>query len=261
MAQHPHLIIPTTAEPSRFTSPSSGPRARMNLPTRGRAEHAQNLISKLEALSPQAAARAGEQRVLGLDDGLGMYLAFESEPNFDVKFESLDLVQSGIELCNVKILSDNRMQVTVFVPDGKLELFLKRISDYRDKNTTPRREGGVARPKNQDLVESISDIKLAALEALWTEESIGFPQPDVSITWEVWLRRHSDIDHLARLRGYAEHFHLTVGEQAITFVDRTVVLVTGTANDLSRSAEILGMIAEVRMPENNSRLLHRHDGS
>ena len=249
MAQHPHLIIPTTAEPSRFTSPSSGPRERMNLPTRSRAEHAQNLISKLEALSPQAAARAGEQRALGLDDGLGIYLAFESEPNFDVKFESLDLVQSGIELCNVKTLSDNTMQATVFVPDGKLELFLKKISDYRDKNTTPRGEGGVARPKNQDLVESISDIKLAALEALWTEESIPFPQPDVSTTWEVWLRRHSGIDHLARLRGYAEHFHLTVGGQAITFVDRTVVLVTGTANDLSRSVEILGMIAEVRMPK------------
>src|SRR5215467_1884648 len=150
MAQHPHLIIPPTAEPSRFTSPSSGPRERMNLPTRSRAEHAQNLISKLEALSPQAAARAGEQRALGLDDGLGIYLAFESEPNFDVKFESLDLVQSGIELCNVKTLSDNTMQATVFVPDGKLELFLKKISDYRDKNTTPRGEGGVARRRNSN---------------------------------------------------------------------------------------------------------------
>jgi hypothetical protein len=99
------------------------------------------------------------------------------------------------------------------------------------------------------LVESISDIKLAALEALWTEETIPFPQPDVSIRWEVWLRRHSGIDHLARLRGYAEHFHLTVGGQVITFVDRTVVLVTGTASDLSRSVEILGMIAEVRLPK------------
>jgi hypothetical protein len=116
----------------------------MNLPARGRAEHAQNLVSKLEALSPQAVARAEEQRALGLDDGLGIYLAFESEPNFDIKFESLDLVQSGIELCSVKTLRDNTMQATVFVPDGKLELFLKKIIDYRDKNTTPRRGGGVA---------------------------------------------------------------------------------------------------------------------
>src|SRR5215471_16654008 len=160
MAQHPHLIIPTTAEPSRFTSPSSGPGERMNLPTRSRAEHAQNLISKLEALSPQAAARAGEQRALGLDDGLGIYLAFESEPNFDVKFESLDLVQSGIELCNVKTLSNNTMQATVFVPDGKLELFLKKISDYRDKNTTPRGEGVL-------LVQRIKTWLRASVTSNW----------------------------------------------------------------------------------------------
>src|SRR5438270_4856050 len=32
--------------------------------------------TKLEALSPLAAARAEEQRALGLDDGLGIYLAF-----------------------------------------------------------------------------------------------------------------------------------------------------------------------------------------
>jgi hypothetical protein len=108
MAQHPHLIIPTTAEPSRFTSPSSGPRERMNLPTRSRAEHAQNLISKLEALSPQAAARAGEQRALGLDDGLGIYLAFESEPNFDVKFESLDLVQVVLNFAMSKLFPITR---------------------------------------------------------------------------------------------------------------------------------------------------------
>ena len=128
MAQHPHLIIPTTSEPRRFTSPSSAPRERINLPARGRAEHAQNLIAKLETLTPQATARAEEQRAQGLDDGLGIYLMFESEPNFPLKFESLDLAKSGIELCNVKTLADNTMQATVFVPDGKLELFLKKVT-------------------------------------------------------------------------------------------------------------------------------------
>jgi hypothetical protein len=99
------------------------------------------------------------------------------------------------------------------------------------------------------LVESISNIQLAALEALWTEETFPFPDRNAPITWEVWLRRDRGVNHLARLRGYAEHFGLTIGEQVVTFIDRTVVLVIGTANNLSRSIDILGMIAEVRLPK------------
>src|ERR1700730_1591257 len=242
MAQHPHLLIPTTADPQRFTSPSSGPHGRLQLPPRGRAAHAQNLIAKLEDLAPQATAEAAAQRAQGLDAGLGIYLTFESEPNFPLKFESLDLANSGVELCMVKTLADNRTQATVFVPDGKLEVFLNKVFAYRDENTKPRREGGSSRPKNQDLVESISDIRLAALEALWTEETLPFPDRNAVITWEVWLRRQLVVNHLARLRSYAEHFGLTVGEQSVTFIDRTVVLVRGTGYDLSRSIDILGMI-------------------
>ena len=105
------------------------------------------------------------------------------------------------------------------------------------------------RPKNQDLVESISDIQLAALEALWTEDRLPFPAADEVITWEVWLRRQHGIDHLARLRQFASQFDLMIGEQSVTFVDRAVVLVRGSATNLSRSIDILGMIAELRLPK------------
>lgn len=249
MAQHPHLFIPTTVDPVDFTSPSSGPRDRFGLPQRARGGHAQRLLEQLQAIAPQAAARVQEQRNYGIDAGLGIYLTFESEPNFDLKLESLDLASRGIQLCSVKTLPDNTMQATVFVPDGMLELFLKRIEAYRDENTRPRNPNGTPKPKNQALVESISDIKLAALEALWTEESIPFPVRDQRLAWELWLRRDGDIDYLERLRHFAPDFGLTVSEEVITFVDRIVVLVTATAEQLSRSIEILGMIAEVRAPK------------
>jgi hypothetical protein len=220
----------------------------MNLPARERTEHAQNLIETLEALAPEAEERADQQRAFGLDAGLGMYLAFESEPNFELKLESLDLARSGIELCSVKTLPDNTMQATVFVPDGKLDLFLRKIAAYRDEDA-PVRRGALAQPKNKDFVESISEIKRAALEALWTEERLPFPARDQRATWEVWLRRQSGIDHLARLRDHAGSFGLMVGDQALSFIDRIVVLVSGTAEQLSASVDILGMIAEVRLPK------------
>ena len=58
------------------------------------------------------------------------------------------------------------MQATVFVPEGRLELFLRKIAAYRNENTTPRSERGVARPKNQDFVESISNIRGSPAPAL-----------------------------------------------------------------------------------------------
>jgi Subtilase family len=249
MAQHPHLIVPSTSEPTRFTSPSSGPRDRITLPPRDRAAHANSLIAQLNEIAPTAEARVQEQKAIGLDAGLGIYLAFESEPEFPLKFESLDLTKSGIELCSVKQSQDNRTQATVFVRDGKIDLFLRRITAYRDENTTPRVEGGPSRPKNQDLIESISDIKIAALEALWMEETLPFPDRAAEINWELWLRRQPSVDHLERLRRFAPDFGLIVQREAITFVDRTIVNVRGTANNLARSIDILAMLAEVRLPK------------
>src|SRR5206468_3132817 len=125
----------------------------------------------------------------------------------------------------------------------------RKVVAYRDKMTTPRTENGPTRPQNQDLVEGISEIQLAALEALWTETDLPFPNPQQAITWEVWLRRSKEVDQLARLRGHAPSFNLTVGAQTVSFVDRKVVLVHGTGEALSQSIDILGMIAELRLPK------------
>lgn len=249
MAQHPHLIVPAGPDPVRFTSPSSGRTAPVNLPPRDRAGHAQSLIAQIEAASDVNSERVEAQKAFGLDAGFGIYLTFESEANFDLKFESLDVAQSGIELCALRTTPDNRTQAVVFVPDGKLGIFLRKIQAYRDKMTKPRVEGGPSRPSNQDLVEGINAISLAALEALWTEPATPFPAAGALITWEVWLRRDRGVDQLARLRQHAAAFDLTVGGQSVSFVDRKIVLVRGTATNLARSIEILGMIAELRLPK------------
>ena len=248
MARHPHLIDPTVAPGQKFTSPKTF-RENFDTPPRDRTAHAEFLKEKVEAIRDTAAERVVQQKAEGIDAGNGIVLTFQSDPDFALKLDSLDNVRSGIELLAVKTLPDHTTQADVFVPDGKIGLFLDKIIAYRDENTKPRKEGGLTRPKNQDLIESIADIKLAVLESLWTDDFAAFPPQAQVVSWEVWLRRSEDIDHLARLRAKAEPLGLQVGIQAISFIDRTVVLVRGTAADLSRSVELLSAIAEVRAPQ------------
>src|SRR3546814_2384778 len=77
------------------------------------------------------------------------------------------------------------------------------------------------------------------------------------MTWEVWLRRSNEGDQRARLRAYAERFRITVSDNVIQFVDRAVVLVHGTAAALSRSIEILGAIAELRLAKETAAFFTR----
>lgn len=242
---HPHILDPTAAASRDFKTPRPGRATALSLQARDRAGHAAQLLAQLEQIERSAQQRIAEQRAEGVDAGNGIYLQFDSEPGFDLKFESLEFSRRGIELCAVK-KSDNRTQATVFVPEGKLSFFLKRITDYRDGDNVPN-ENGVATPKNKDMVESVSSVRLAVLEALWTDEHRLFPNPTHDAMWEVWLRKSDQIDHLERLRGYAVGHNLTVSQESISFVDRVIVLVYGKGRDLARSADILGSIAELRL--------------
>ena len=135
---------------------------------------------------------------------------------------------------------------TVFVPEDKLAYFLNKISQYRDEETTPRSPDKPANPRNKDLVESISAIKLAALRELWTDDPELFPKDDESIWWEVWLRHSRNVDYEGFLRQHAPQLEMNVSEEAIHFLDRTVLLVRGTKEQMTRSIHLLGSIAEVR---------------
>jgi hypothetical protein len=244
---HPHLFAPKAATSQDFTSPRTFSSDPMVLPVRNRAAHAQTLLTKLDEIRPIAAQRAQDQRAMGIDGGEGIYLTFESTAGLELKFESLDFAPSGIELCMVRRKPNGVTEATVFVPDGKLEFFLKRVTAYRDEQTKPSKKTGETRPKNEDLVASISDIRLAALEALWTDLPELYPDPRVAVMWEVWLRGNSKINQLARFKERAADFGLDVGERSIAFLDRTIVLVHGRGADLAESNEILGAVAELRL--------------
>jgi hypothetical protein len=241
----PHLLVRDTATSSNYTTPRKAQGPDLNLPGRNRAQHAEHLIQQIAQAQEQEENIIQQQKAFGLDVGNGIYISFESEPAYDLKFESLEFQRGGIELCSIKQI-DEKLIATVFIPEGKLTYFLKKISQYRDEETTPKSPDKPAKPKNRDLVESISAIKLAALRELWTDDAELFPLGDETIWWEVWLRLSDEINYEGFLREHALQLEMSVSAEAIHFLDRTVLLVQGTKEQMTRSISLLGSIAEVR---------------
>lgn len=118
----PHLLVQNTASTHDYSRPQGGSGGSFQTPARNRAQHAEQLIQQIEALRSRETDITGQQRAFGLDVGNGIYLSFESEPDFELKFQSLEYQPGGIELCAVKH-DDDRTIATVFVPEGKLEFF------------------------------------------------------------------------------------------------------------------------------------------
>ncbi len=238
MPRYPHLLVDTPAETARYTA-TRGRSSEFNLPDRDRPSHAAHLRGALDAARGQR-----EQFPVQVGNGFyqspGVILTFESDPNFPLAFESLELSRSGIELLSVRTDAQNRTIATVIVPDNKITRFVKVLEAYQ--NAVPGKRD------NKKLVESIANIKLATLRELWTDEPAAFPAANTDFVWEVWLRATQEgaEDPLARLQEAAEDFGYQVISNELRFVDRTIVLVRGTPEQLSRSADVLGVIAEVR---------------
>ena len=237
----PHILLKDTAQTEPYTPiPSHG--KTFKLPPRNRQEHGRKLLRQFEQLRHESDKLIKEQKAYGIDAGNGIYLQFESDPEFELKFESLEVIRSGIELLTVQMVGEKNL-ATVFVPEGKLDILTKKVTDYLEKDT-PK-----GLPRNKQLVESVGEIQRAALEALWTDDKALFPEADdQKIWWEVWLRSGDDPDGTVQFfKEHSEHIGITVSGEMIHFPDRAVVAAHGTKSQMSRSVKLLNCVAELRM--------------
>src|ERR1019366_9672528 len=95
MPRYPHLLLENSAETARYTA-TRGYSKEFSNPDRDRATHAAHVINALQ--TAQAQRETFPVRV-----GNGFYESpGESDPNFPLAFESLDLQGSRIQLLAVK---------------------------------------------------------------------------------------------------------------------------------------------------------------
>ena len=247
--KYPHIIVPDTARTSEAYTSVVSPRPKFSRMARDRHLHGQVLKAQLEQIQQARQILDVEREALGIPSDVGITLQFESEPGFEVKLESLDNRKRDIQLLNVVRTPDDKTLATVSVPEGKIAHFFKLINEYLEKDT-PK-----GKPKNESLIANVSAIRLATLNALWTDTQIAFPNPDEVIWWEVWLRGGKEepesqnpvAENLIQgFREIAHHADLTISEDSIEFPERTVLLVHGTPAQLSESVFLLNSMAEVR---------------
>ncbi len=96
------------------------------------------------------------------------------------------------------------------------------------------------------MLDRVASLRRATLQALWTDEPTAYPGPDDAAWWEVWLRKSTRGQELARWLEFAQHQEMAVSDRRLEFDDRTVVLVHATSDQLASSLDVLDDIAEVR---------------
>ena len=128
----------------------------------------------------------------------------------------------------------------MFVPDDKVKHFLKRFESY--SKTTRKKKG---ERRHEDMIDPISTLRLATLRGLWTDTSETYPEENVTIWWEVWLRRQDGCE-LERLMEFAAAREIDVAARRLMFDDRIVTLVRSTPAQHARAARRVDRCAQRR---------------
>ncbi|MBW2310915.1 MAG: S8 family peptidase [Deltaproteobacteria bacterium] len=245
-----HIFLDHSGESSEYTSPPTR-GAEFRIPPRPRASHSAKLKRQLDAAWQAARQTAQQRTVVSLPIRQGLYLEFESAPDHDLVTKSLEDRRAGIRLLNIRTVpihnDPERMvtRATVYIPTGKEGYFLEKVRKYAEEETKS------GKPKNEKLVNSIEDVRLAVLESFWQDERELLPD-DNAIWCEIWLRGDEDNTEQS-FRGIAAQLGIDVQDGALRFPERIVVLAKANRSQLAKLIESSPDITEFRRAKETAR--------
>ncbi|MGD7101467.1 S8 family peptidase [Ralstonia pseudosolanacearum] len=177
----------------------------------------------------------------------GMSIAVEFSPRGAFDYSSLDWRRDGIELLTV-LAHQNSDVVVLHVPDGKLSAFVRRVTEYIERDNPKTNT-----PKNASLVNAIANIRRAAFVELWTDSTE--PPDDAGFHWfQVWLRHTSGTaaNIVQEFCDQAAIVGLQVESGFVHFPGRLVVAAYGSRGNLEQAIELLDMVAEIRLVQSSA---------
>lgn len=189
MDRHDNVFLSDTAETYDFSS-TSKPGGKLQIPFRtNRQSHSDKLVAQFREAQNHFNSYTPEQ-VAAISYNTGTYVEFVGAENCDLVTKSLEDNRQGIKLLNVRDVvseyDENHIpkittKATVFIPTGKEDVFIKKITDFATKQT---RSG---KPKNNDLVSSIESISDAIkISSFWVGRPTEMPN-ETKRWYELWV--------------------------------------------------------------------------
>ncbi|WP_339880608.1 S8 family peptidase [uncultured Algoriphagus sp.] len=257
MAQEPkkHLIgIERYATGQDYTYPRRV-APPFSIAPRNRAIHGNRIQRQIEAIRDQFELNQEQEIPEGLVREDVIYVEFYTAWGFDLKFEQLhsdangqyQILKVSKETQENQDQEEKRFKVLVMLSKRGVSHFLKRVEDFLTRNTQYR---GVdtGNPQAQSLIANLEEVRLATLEAFWTDiDSHSFPEENEDVWWEVWFRRSSfDRD---KVNQQLEAASLRYSSKELQFPEHVIRMVKGTSEQLSSSVYLLNSLAELRRPQ------------
>jgi len=241
-----HIFIKNTSVSLKYTTTQTG-GGGTNIPTRNRQEHTIKLMSQFDRIWEQEISLREERQAVSLSTRKGTYIEFKSAVNADLITKSMEDMRQNIRLLNIRTIESadegSHIKATVYIPEGKEHLFIRKIQDYSEKNTIWNR------PKNEKLINSIEDIEIALVESLWTDNKDLIPREQAK--WcEVWLRIDENKlfdNQIEQFTKILEKLQISYKGNALHFVERAVCLISANQETLQELIKTSDQLAEFRI--------------
>ncbi len=240
--EYPHFLLRLKPDSEKYTNPAGGASKFPIYLGKNSESKGKDLREQLEKAEVGFLEVVNLRKQSSIKEDLGMFLTFESVENYGLAIESLSDKRAGIEVENVQ-KKDGKTLVTVYIPNGKLAVFFKKIEQYLDqtKNTDK------GNPKNQKLLNNIEKIKLSTLENFWNDND-SFPNDHNSkLLLEIWLRVGENRNEInSRFKEVANQSGIQVSKHFLSFPESSVFKVTASINQLKSSILLLDCLSEIR---------------
>jgi hypothetical protein len=232
-----HFHIQGSGESERYTSP----RLVINglPPARARAAHAEHLERALNGAIAEARGLLDTREPAIAEGERGFYLDFEIPVEHQIALDGLENRQKKIELVAVKPPAEggDTVRATVFVPETEADYYIGKVEQYRDVDTK------TGRPRNQNLVARIDDVRLAVVRSLFTDDDVLLPPEGRQVWWEIWLRD----GRLQSFQNVARRQNVRLREYRLSFPERDVVLALADLAMMQRLLINSDGVAELRL--------------